>query len=145
MTKKASEDDDDEVLGEAEPLPSTIPDGEYLGALKCIEQGVFEGRKRYFLWFYIVDGPYLDTELYLACPWPKVGRTFHPSSKLWQAHVVACGQAPKKKDGITKKAFKFKIFKFATRTVTKNRDGSPKKVEDQYSVIDRLICCETSN
>lgn len=146
MNKKPSkdeDDDDDEPLGDAQGLPALIPDGEYGGVFKRVEQGPYQGRQRYFLWFVISEpGSYLNTELYLSCPLPKKGNRFSQSSNLGKAYAIAMNGAPRRLDRITKKAFKNKLFRFTTRTVTMDGDGMPKKEKDRYSVIDRLISAE---
>ncbi len=139
----SSEDDDDEVLGDAQGLPRLIPDGDYVGVFKRVEQGPYQGRQRYFLWFVISEpGTYLNTELYLSCPFPKKGKRFSQSSNLGKAYAIAMNGAPRRMDRITKKAFKNKSFRFTTRTVSTDGDGMPKKEKDRYSVIDRLISVE---
>ncbi len=136
--------DDDEILGHASGLPPLVPDGEYTGYFVRAEHGYYEGRKRTFLWFAIMTpGPHVDQELFLACPHPKNGTTFGNGSKLMQAYAVALGHFPKKrKDPLSKKVFKNKLFNFRVRMVVKDRDGNPKAKEDQYSVIDKLSSVE---
>ena len=142
---KPKGDDDDELLGHARSLPPWVPDAEYCGVFMRVERGRFERRERLFLWFAIATpGPYLKEELYLACLCPENGGAFGLGSKLVAAYAVAVGSLPKRKDRISTTMFKSKIFRFRTRTVSKDKNGDPRPQSDHYSVIDKLVCVETT-
>lgn len=134
---------DDDLLGRAGIVPPLIPDAEYTGVFQRAEHGRFERRARWFLWFAInTPGPHLKKELYLSCPCPEGKGSFGLSSKLLAAYAVANGAMPRRRDRITKSAFRNKLFRFRTRTVTKDKDGRVRPATDHYSVIDRLLAVE---
>lgn len=136
-------DKDDELLGHARALPPHVPDGEYLAVFVRAERGCFERRERLFLWFAIATpGPYVNFELYLSCPCPKLGGAFGLGSKLVAAYGIAAGGLPRRKDRITTKVFKNKVFRIQTRTVVKNAQGKVRAEADHYSVIESLLSVE---
>ena len=132
----------DEVLGTARPMPPSIPEGEYSGVFVRAEKGRFERRERWFLWFSIITSGHVGTELYLCCPCPE-GNVFGTGSKMIAAYAVATGGLPRRRDRISTKVFRDKAFKFAVRTVTHDSRGEERHPADHYSVIDRLISCDT--
>lgn len=139
------DDDDDELLGTAGIVPPLVPDGEYLAVFRRAEKGRFERRERWFLWFAIsTPGPHLKKEVYLSCPCPENGGSFGMGSNMVAAFTVANGSMPRRRDRMTKKTFKNKLFRLKTRTVTKNRDGVLKPASDHYSVIEKIISVETT-
>lgn len=138
-------DDDEEILGYAQPLPPLVPDGEYCGPFVRVERGRFERRERLFLWFAIATpGPHLKQEIYLVCLCPENGNTFGLGSKMVAAYAVAMGHLPRRKDRISTAVFKNKMFRFSTRSVGKDKDGRPRQPQDHYSVIDKLLSVEAT-
>ena len=138
-----SNEDEDELLGRARGVPPIVPDGEYVGSFKRVERGRYERRDRLYLWFAIMTpGPFVGAELFLACPCPEKGRVFGIGSKLVVAYAVAEGRLPRRKDRISTRVFKNKLFRFQTRTVVKDGYGKPRPTADYYSVIDKLIDVE---
>jgi hypothetical protein len=125
-------------------MPPLVPDAEYTGVFLRAEQGRFAGRARWFLWFVIsTPGPHLKLELYLSCPCPEGKGSFGLGSNLVAAYAVATGAMPRRRDRITKSVFRNKLFRFRTRTVTKDKNGTARLPADHYSVIDRLLAVET--
>lgn len=59
------------------------------------------------------------------------------------AYAVATGGLPRRRDRISTKVFRNKSFTFAVRTVTHDSRGDERQPADHYSVIDRLISCDT--
>lgn len=142
---KPKADDEDETLGYTQPIPPLVPECEYVGVFRRVERGRFERRERLFLWFQIsTPGPYLKMELYLVCPCPEENKAFGLGSKLMAAYYVAVGHLPRRRDRISTSVFKSKMFRFSTRTVSKNKDGKPRPPQDHYSVIRELISVEAT-
>lgn len=136
---------DDVDLGEVGHVPPLVPDGVYEFVFVRAERGRFEKRERTFLWFRIATpGDHLGLELYLACPHPSDGgRKFGLGSKLVAAATVALGQRPKRRDRLSTKIFRNKVFRARTRTVTKDSKGNERPRTDQYSTLDTLLSAET--
>ncbi len=135
---------DDDFMGTASIMPLLVPDDEYIGPFLRAERGRFERRERWFLWFSISSpGDHLGAELYLSCPCPDGKGSFGLGSKLVAAYAVATGKMPRRRDRITKAVFRNKMFRFRTRTVSRDKDGKLRPVEEHYSVIDRLLTVET--
>jgi hypothetical protein len=134
---------DDDVMGTARIMPPLIPDDEYIGVFLRAERGRFERRERWFLWFAVsTPGPYLGAELYLSCPCPEGKGPFGLGSKMVAAYAIANGSMPRRRDRITKSVFRNKLFRFRTRTVSKDKDGHVRPAGDHYSVIDHLLAVE---
>jgi hypothetical protein len=125
-------------------MPPLLPDAEYVGVFLRAEKGRFERRERWFLWFAIsTQGPHVGKELYLSCPIPDGKKSFGLGSKLIAAYAIATGAMPRRRDRITKSVFRNKLFRFLTRTVTKDKNGTVRHLDDHYSVIERLLAVET--
>ena len=134
---------DDDFLGMAGATPPLLPDDEYVGPFLRAERGRVERRERWFLWFAVsTPGDFLGAELYLSCPFPENKGSFGLGSKLIAAYAVAAGGIPRRRDRISKTVFRNKMFRFKTRTVTKDGKGAPRPVGSHYSVIDYLIAVE---
>lgn len=142
----AKSDDDDDLLGTAGITPPLLADKEYIGVFLRAEKGRVERRERWFLWFAVsTPGDHLGAELYLSCPFPEgKGRPFGLGSKMVAAYAVATGGLPRRRDRITKDVFRNKLFRFKTRTVTKDGAGALRPLGSHYSVIDHLISVEAS-
>jgi hypothetical protein len=135
---------DNDLLGQAGIMPPLVPDAEYVGVFLRAEKGRFERRERWFLWFAIsTQGPHVGEELYLSCPIPDGKKSFGLGSKLIAAYAIATGAMPRRRDRITKSVFRNKLFRFRTRTVTKDKNGAVRPLADHYSVIERLLAVET--
>jgi hypothetical protein len=128
------------TLGEMGIVPPLMPAGEYVVGWLRAEQGEFRGRKRWFLWFRIVEGLHVGEELYLCCPFPKdERRSFGLGSKLVAAMTMATGQTPRRRDRLSTRVFAGKYFVAKVRTVTTDQDCLERSPEDHYSVIEKLI------
>jgi len=130
------------VVGHVLPL---VPDAVYEVIFTRAERGRFKRRERTFLWFRIIQpGEFFGKDLYLVCPHPTGGgRVFGLGSKMVQAVTVALGQRPKRRDRLSTRMFKNKVFRGQTRTVSKDADERERPAEDWYSVIDQLLSAET--
>lgn len=131
-------------LGSAWNMPNLVPDGEYVMVFSRASVGNFQKVGRTFLWFKIcTPGDHLGKELYLACRHPADGkRRFGLGSKLVQAATVALGQLPKRRDRLSTKIFRDKVFRARVRTVVKDAAGRTRPRGSQYSVIDALLTVE---
>lgn len=140
MRKRGRTGGEDEDLGRVGYVPPLVQDGTYSAGFLRAEQGRYEGRDRWFLWFRIVTaGTYFGYELYLSCPFPTTGKTFGFGSKLVRALLVATGHMPRRRDRISAKMFYGKAFIIKTRTVKKDRNGRARPADQWYSVIDELL------
>ncbi|NOS83152.1 MAG: hypothetical protein HOP32_16380 [Nitrospira sp.] len=136
--------DAEQLLGVVRSLPPLVPDAEYTGVFSRAERGRVERRERWFIWLAIsMPGPHLKKELYLSCPCPERGGPFGLSSKLVKAVTIATGALPERRDRITTKVFKGKLFRFQTRTVKHDKDEVLRPKSEHYSVIDKLLSVET--
>ncbi|UVT19825.1 MAG: hypothetical protein H8K03_18890 [Nitrospira sp.] len=74
----------------------------------------------------------------MAATIPSNGR-FSLSSKYLQQWSIAAGKRPSRRDRLTTKIFRGKVFLARVRTVTTGHDGRERDVAWHYSVIDSLI------
>lgn len=136
----------DVELGTVGIVPPLVPDGTYSAGFVRAERGRFEHRERWFLWFRLTTvGPHYGEELYLCCPFPATGTKFGLGSKLVDAYRVATGQMPQRRDRISTKVFRGKLFRIKTRTVTTDRERQARPPDTRYSVIDRLLDVEAGS
>ena len=136
--------DADMDLGCAANVPPLVPVGEYSVVFSRASVGVFQKVGRTFLWFKIfTPGDHVGAELYLSCRHPADGRRhFGLGSKMVAAATIALGHLPKRRNRITTRIFREKVFRARVRTVVKDATGRARPRESQYSVIDSLLSLE---
>ena len=124
------------------PGPMLVPNDVYhLGFVRA-EQSLMWKTLKVFLWFTITDiGEYFGKELYMACNMPMT-RRWAMSSKYWQTWTLAAGCRPHRKDRLSTRIFRGKIFMGRVRRVESKSTKSghtPRHPEQQYSVVEELI------
>ena len=132
------------IAADGRPL---IHEGKY--KVQCLKHEI--GRSHHnsikmFLMFKIVEGTYMETELFMAANLKdsKTGKQFKkipPGSKYYQNWVIANhGKLPARGDRMSPRIFKNRIFEVQVRT-TKPRfpDGTAKPECFHYSIVDYLI------
>lgn len=141
----------------ARPL---IREGSYIGFCESVELiplRKFRMSPRLFLHFRIFKTPDLAessfvAKLYFVCVAPmrwdadanclvktKIGR----GSRLFEAFMVANGGPPQRRDRVSMRVFKGRLFKVWVRTVRpKSPDGKEKPASFHYSVVDQLLSRE---
>ena len=120
-------------------IPPAIPDGDqYQVSFIRAEHRKHWGGKVY-LWFKLITpGEWCGEEFYMACSMPESGR-LGPSSKFYQAYVLAHGQRPKRVDRLSTAVFKNKVFRVRMRQVLKTVKQTKRTEAQRYSVIDDLL------
>lgn len=124
--------------------PPLIPEGNYeLGFLKADRNDHLWGRSKLFLRFQVLDaGEHHGKVLVMAMNFPRNG-SISLSSKFLQQWTIAAGAPPGRRDRLSTKAFRGKVFVGKVRTVTQYVHSSGKLKERDpstfYSVIDHLI------
>ncbi len=121
-------------------IPPRVPDGEYEVAFtRADKKYMFGTGERLFLWFRIVSAVgWSGTELYMTCTVAPKGK-WGPSHKYYLAWVLAAARVPKRRDRMSTKEFRNKVFLARVRTVTKTAKQSQRTAEQQYSVVDELL------
>lgn len=120
-------------------IPPLIPDGAYEVVFVRAEEKVLWGRPKVFLQFRIMEaGAYLGQVLFMAVTFPSHGR-FALSSKYLQQWSLAAGKRPGRRDRMSTRIFRNKVFLAKVRTVTQSSDGNDRPLDSQYSVIDKLL------
>jgi hypothetical protein len=123
--------------------PSHIPEGNYEVGFVRAEDAHLWGRRKLFLHFKVVQaGEWVGTPLFMCMNLPTNGH-FSISSKYLQQWSLAAGKATSRRDRLSTKVFRGKIFSARVRTVTSYVHSSRKIMERDpsnfYSVIDHLI------
>ena len=137
-------DDDDIDLGTVEECPPLIPAGEYtVGYSRAAKKYKSMGEDRVPVYFKIADaGEHVGKELVMAIRTsPRKGeKSMAYSSKLARAATIALGKSPKRYDRLGVKAlFAGRYFRAEVVTVVKDWKRKPLPLENQYSIIDRLV------
>lgn len=130
-----------EIGAEARPL---IPEGVYEAACtgaEILELFKFGRSRKLFLHFTVYEGTYAKTPLFLAMPAPKQGGKVGIGSKLYGSYLIANGgRAPGRRDRLSLRIFKNKLFRVRVRTVIPRfEDGMPKPLQFHYSIVSELI------
>ena len=136
---RPSDDAKDLVFACRSHIPPAIPDGDqYQVSFIRAEHRKHWGGKVY-LWFKLITpGEWCGEEFYMACSMPESGR-LGPSSKFYQAYVLAYGQRPKRVDRLSTAVFKNKVFRVRMRQVLKTVKQTKRTEAQRYSVIDDLL------
>jgi hypothetical protein len=121
-------------------IPPRIPEGVYdVSFVRADKKWIFGKRECMFLWFEIVtQGEWLGQRLYMTCTVPRSGR-WGVSHKYVLAWVTASGKSPKRRDRMSTKAFRNKVFRAKVRMVLTTSKGTQRVGDQQYSVIDELL------
>jgi len=130
-----------EVGDDPRPL---VSDGQYEAA--CVGAEVVEffkfGRSRKaLLHFEIYSGPEQGKRLFLPMVAPRPGEKVRRGSKLYANYLVANGGVPPgRRDRISLKIFKRRLFRVMIKTVRPRfEDGSEKPELFHYSVVSELL------
>ncbi|MBS0150715.1 MAG: hypothetical protein JSR31_07215 [Nitrospira sp.] len=124
--------------------PPLVPDGNYeLAFIRVDRKKNLWGRMKLFLHFKIMNpGEHFGKVLFMAVNIPPNGN-FSISSKFLQQWVIAAGFHPGRRDRLSTRVFRGKVFFGAVRTVTQYVHSSKKMMdrdpESFYSVVDHLI------
>lgn len=132
--------DEDLSFPNNQDVPPAIPDGEQyeLCFIRAEKTFQFNGY-RVFLWFEMhTAGSWNGERFYMTATVDPKGK-WGPSWKYWQAWVLAAGRRPRKKEGLSTKVFKGKLFRCRLRVVLKTSKQRLRTPEQQYSVVDELL------
>jgi len=141
--KQMGNEKDIEIECKFDP-PPLIPEQKYeVGFVRAEIVKNLWGRKKIFLYFQVLQsGEYFGVILFLAMNLPSDGR-FSESSKFLQQWTLASGALPKRRDRLSTKVFRGKVFVGEVRTVKKIAHSSGRLKEREsssfYSVIDQLV------
>ena len=120
-------------------VPPLVPAGDYEVAFVRVEEKKLWGRSRAFLHFRVIQpGEHFGVVLFMAVTLPANGH-FSLSSKYLQQWSLAAGKRPSRRDRLTTRVFRNKVFLGRVRTVTNDHDSKEREVTWHYSVIDRLV------
>lgn len=124
--------------------PPLIPEGNYeVGFVRAERKDHLWGRSKIFLHFRVLTpGDHHGKSLFMGMNLPTNGNV-SLSSKFLQQWTIASGCPSRRRDRLSTKAFKNKVFLGAVRTVTKyvHTTGKLKDRDPStfYSVVDHLI------
>ena len=129
------------ISGEARTL---VPEGLYEAACtdaEIVELFKFGRSRKLFLHFEINSGEHRGKAVFLPMGAPKQGGKVGVGSKLYATHLIANGgKPPGRRDRLTLKVFKQKLFRVQIRTVQPTfQDGSPKPSQFHYSIVAELL------
>ena len=121
-------------------IPPAIPDrDDYEVKFVRAEQSHQWNGDKVFLWFeMLTPGQWAGTKFFMACNAKRDGR-WGPSHKFAQAWILANGTRPKRRDRMSTKVFRDKVFRARMRTVTKDANQRDRTSAQQYSVVDELL------
>lgn len=133
---------DEEFVVGGDPRP-VLPDGEYqavcVGA-EILRFRMFGSSRKVMLHFKLYGDQYAETPLFLPLVAPQEGQKIGRGSKLFAAYLVANGQPPARRDRITLRVFKNRLFRILVRTVKPRfQDGTVKPESFFYSVVAELL------
>ncbi len=135
-------DDEDIDFPNNGDIPPLLPEGDHyqVSFVGWDQKALWAGEQRMFLFFKIhTPGPYFGAELYMACTIPSKGK-WRPSMKYWMNWVLANGKQPMRKDRLSTKVFRNKIFRARVHKVVKTSEkGISRTPDQQYSVIASLL------
>ncbi len=118
-------------------LPPLIDPGDHDAICYDVQYGRgFGGRKTVYVWFRLIDGDFIDAELYMACTYYG---SLTPRSKLHKQWTLAFGHSPRKGDRFSKRVFLNKAFRVRVRTVATDEHGQARPTPLQYSIIDKIV------
>lgn len=121
-------------------IPPAIPDGEHY-EVKFVraEQTHQWNSDKVVLWFeMLTPGQWEEAEFFMACNVRLDGK-WGPSHKFAQAWILANGERPKRRDRMSTKVFRDKVFRARMRAVTKDANQRDRTPAQQYSVVDELL------
>ena len=123
----------------ADESPPRIPQGEYEAFCYGYEKGFSWGKSHVYIKFRVNGGKYDGKELFLVCPYyPK--RLISHRHKYYGEWCKVNGGCPEKGQQMSPKVFVSKMFRVLVRDAQpKYKNGDPKPVILQYSVVDRII------
>lgn len=120
-------------------VPPLIPAGEYEVVFYRAEEKRLWGKNRLFLHFRVAQqGEHLRLALFMAVTLPANG-SFSLSSKYLMQWSLAAGSRPTRRDRLSTKVFRDKLFLARVRTVKCGHDGKERAASWHYSVIDSLL------
>lgn len=121
-------------------IPPLVPEGTYEAIfLRAEKARIWDKRQKIFLHFRIIQpGEYFGRELFMVVTFPISGR-LSLSSKYLQQWTLAAGQAPTRRDRLSTRVFRDKVFLAQVRTVVKDAQGHERPKSARYSVIDKLV------
>ncbi len=133
----------EEEFGVSSDARAFIPEGMYeavcTGA-EVVELYKFGRSPKLFLHFQIYEGVYKGTPLYLPMTAPTKGGKVGIGAKLYANYVIANGgKPPGRRDRLSLKVFKHRLFRVRVRTVVPRfEDGTPKPERFHYSIVSEL-------
>ncbi len=120
-----------------------LPAGEYQAV--CVRAEVVEmfkfGRSRkVFLHFELYGGAYAGQRLFMPMAIPQKGHKIGRGSKLYANYLIANGQPPGRRDRLSLKVFKNRLFRVMVKSVVPLfEDGTPKPPWFHYSRVGELL------
>lgn len=120
-----------------------LPEGQYEAV--CVKAEVVElfkfGRSRkVFLHFDLYGGVHAGQRLFMPMATPPKGHKVGRGSKLYANYLIANDQPPGRRDRLSLKVFKNRLFRVMVKTVTPTfEDGRPKPALFHYSVVTELL------
>lgn len=128
------------VDGDARPV---LPDGEYEAvctSAEVVEFYKFGRARKLFLHFQIYSGEHAGTRLFLPMTAPATGEKVGRGSKLYANYLIANGHPPGRRDRISLKVFKGRLFRVMIKTVSPTfENGRLKPERFHYSIISELL------
>lgn len=128
------------VHGDTRPV---LPEGEYEAACttaEFIEFYKFGRARKLFLHFQVYGGEHDGTKLFLPMTAPPKGERVGRGSKLYANYLIANGHPPGRRDRVSLKVFKGRLFRVKVKTVCPMfENGKPKPEQFHYSIVSELL------
>ena len=124
---------------QATDFPPRIKKGLYDAVCFKTEIGpAWGGRRNLYFRFRIIEGEFMDVELFMTCPYPK-GK-LSSNFKYYKQWMLAAGRPPHKREFLKRKVFKNRAFRIIVRD-TRRKFDTGKEYPDfmQYSVVDSIV------
>src|SRR5574337_259617 len=128
------------IDGDARPV---LPEGEYeavcTGA-EIVELYKFGRSRKLFLHFQVYGGKHAGVRLFLPMTAPAKGDKIGRGSKLYANYLIANGHPPGRRDRVSLKVFKARLFRVKVKTVCPTfENGRLKPERFHYSIISELL------
>lgn len=144
MTNMSADHDAfEEEFGVDGDVRSVLPEGEYevvcTGA-EIIELYKFGRARKLFLHFQVYGGEHNGTRLFLPMTAPAKGEKMGRGSKLYANYMIANGSPPARRDRVSLKVFKGRVFQVRVKTVCPAFESGKLKPESfHYSIVAELL------
>ena len=120
-------------------IPPAIPDGDYEMKFVGAEESHQWNSDKIFLWFeMLTPGEWQGKEFFMACNARKDGK-WGSSHKYMRTWTLANGERPRRRDRMSTRVFRDKVFRARMRTVGQDANKQPLAPAQQYSVVGELL------